>query len=566
MRRNFLKAGLLTLISTVALSSAITAATTEGWQKQGQTQRVKTHVKQVLTPQTQYKRSHGVVNSDAQLRPLGDGIQNTPIVQRPVAGNKVFRTVENPRGHIYAVVPRYLGMEYTYEAFLGKVDLAAGSLTPMYYNSVFCPFTGSDFTFQTDVYRKGHVYCPVQNLNMVESTSSYVWKLVDIENGDITAEVNFGSDLFGAPYSLTYDEQKDLFYGVALGEGTASNFCVYDPSLFKYDGTNCNSDSADPAIFFAGNISSGGNYISSVVYNPADGNIYGFDQYNTIWRIDLTKTKEGMYKVEVFDEGYLDYDVLLFEEAVTTPMVYSPMDQVFVMTYPDNSVKQNVILYIDPLTWEVKEGKNIVSNLNPYIAALVCSDDFADADAPELAPAPVVNFEKNNLKGTITFTTPEYTYYGVAIGKTPVDVTLKVDGKVIYEGKMSANETKTVEATLTEGQHTLSLITAIDGKNSPERTKIFYTGNDNPLAPTDVKLTDDILSWTAPGNVGANGGYVDTDLLEYDVYIDNVQQNIAPIEDTQYKLRLNGNLKRSNIEVVASANGKSSARASINEV
>lgn len=568
MRRNLLKAGFLTLISTVALSSAITAATTDGWQKQGQTPRVKTHVKQVLTPQTQYKRSRGLVNPDAQLRPLGDGIQSAPIAQRPTTGNKVHRTFENPRGHIYAVVPRYSGMEFTYEAFMGKVDLTAGSLTPLYYNSAFCPFVGSDFTFQTDVYRKGHIYCPTQHLDMVEGTSSYVWQLVDIETGNVTAEVNFGSELYGAPYSLTYDENNDLFYGVCLGngDGTSSHLCVYDPALFKYDGTNCNSESLNPAIFYAGNISTNGNYISAIVYNPLDGKLYGFDQYNTVYHIELTKTKEGVYKTEVFDEQYLDYDVVLFEEGVTTPMVYSPMDQLFITNYPDNSVKQNVTLFIDPLTWEVKEGKHIVSSLNPYIAALICTDEFAEADAPELAPAPSINFEKNNLTGTITFSAPEYTYYGVAIGNTPMDVTLKIDDKVIFEGKMNAKEIKTVDATLTEGLHTLSLVCAIDGMQSPERTKIFYTGNDTPLAPTNLKLTGDMLTWTAPGNVGVNGGYVDTDLFEYDVYIDNAQQNIAPVEDTEFKLRLNRKLNRCKIEVVASVNGKSSQRASINEV
>lgn len=50
-----------------------------------------------------------------------------------------------------------------------------------------------------------------------------------------------------------------------------------------------------------------------------------------------------------------------------------------------------------------------------------------------------------------------------------------------------------------------------------------YVGIDSPLAPREVKLTDNgdgtvSLSWSAPGNLGAHGGYVDTEALHYNVY------------------------------------------------
>lgn len=50
-----------------------------------------------------------------------------------------------------------------------------------------------------------------------------------------------------------------------------------------------------------------------------------------------------------------------------------------------------------------------------------------------------------------------------------------------------------------------------------------YVGIDSPLAPREVKLTDNgdgtvSLSWSAPGNIGVHGGYVDTKALHYNVY------------------------------------------------
>lgn len=554
MRRNFLKAGLLTLVSAMTLSFAITAANTEGWQKQGQTPRAKTHVKQVLTPQTQYKRAHGLVDPNSQLRPLGDGIQHSPIQMRQ--GRSVLRTVENPKGSLYAVVPRYLGQEYTYEAFVGKLDIVAGTLTPVHYNSAFCPFTGSDFTFQTDCYRKGYMYCPDQDLNMVENTSTYTWKVVNIETGEIEGVVNFGSNLEAAPYTLTYDENHDVFYGLALGVGVGNQLCKYDPAKFKYDGTIC-----DDAITFMGDMTVSGNYLSALAYYPVEDKLYGFDQYNTVYNIDVT----GDFG-EAHTDGYLDTIIQLCEDGVTTPLVYSPRDEMFICTYPDNSIKKNVVFFIEPDSWQVYEGVAINSNLNPYFAALICTDELADHDAPEQAAAPVVNFEKNNLTGTVTFTTPEFTYYGIALGSVELDVTVTIDDKVLFQGKMAPNATKTLDTTLAEGKHTLTLVTAIDGKASPSKTISFYVGNDTPLAPANLALDINKLTWEAPAAIGVNGGYVDVDALEYDIYIDDKQQNSAPVEECEFTLRNNNNLKRARIEVRATANGKVSAPAAINEV
>ncbi|MDE5773263.1 MAG: hypothetical protein K2H86_02245 [Muribaculaceae bacterium] len=554
MRRNFLKAGLLTLVSAMTLSFAITAATTDGWQKQGEAPRAKTHVKQVLTPRMQYKRAHGVVDSNTQLRPLGDGIQRTPIKMRQ--GRSVLRTFENPKADLYTVVPRYTGQEYTFESFLGKLDIVAGTLTPVHYGSAFCPYTGSDFTFQTNCYRKGYVYCPFENLDMVTQTSTYSWKIVNIETGEVEAEVNFGSNLEGSPYTLTYDENHDVFYGLALGTGVGNQLCKYDPSKFKYDGTIC-----DDAITYMGDMTVSGNYLSAIAYYPVEDKLYGFDQYNTVYNIDVT----GEFG-EAHTEGYLDTIIQLCEEVVTTPLVYSPRDEMFICTYPDNSIKKNVVYFIEPDSWQVYEGVAINSNLNPYFASLICTDELADHDAPELAAAPVVNFEKNNLTGSVTFTTPEFTYYGIAIGSAELDVTVSIDDKVIYQGKMAPNTTKTIDATLAEGKHTLTLVTAIDGKESPTRTVYFYAGNDTPFAPTNLELNINKLTWDAPASIGVNGGYVDVDLLEYDIFIDGKQQNSAPVEECEFTLRNNSDLKRCKIEVKATANGKVSAPATIEDV
>lgn len=562
MRRTFLKAGLLTLASTAALTFAITAtATTDGWRRQGQEPREKTYVKKTATVQSQFKRNRGVGSTtvDTQLRPLGDGIQRNRINHRAVS--KTHRTMENPIGSLYAVVCRYVGQEYAYEAFVGKIDINAGTLTPLHYGSAFCPYNGFDFTFQTNVYRKGQIYCPEHRSDYIEGTSSFRWTIIDLESGDVTAVVDIDEDAFGAPYSVTYDEQKDLFYGVALTDEAANHFCIYDPKKFNLDGTPTKD-----AVQYLGSIGNGSNYISTVVYNPLDGEVYAFDQDNNVYQILIDPT-DPFNKVQAIEARYLEYNsTQLFKEGVTTPMVYSPRDEMFVLNYPDNSLKKNVLLYVDPNDWNVYEGRIINSNINPYIASLICTDEFAEADAPELAAAPEILFKDNSLSGTITFTAPEFTYYGVAIGSTPIDVTLKIDDDVIFHGKMNAKETKTINANVAEGSHTVTLVTAIDGKESPVRSMVFYAGNDTPLAPANLKLDLDKLTWENPGAVGIHGGYVDAENIEYDIFVDGVQQNVAPVEGTEYTLRMPADMKRANIQVFASVNGKKSEAATVNDV
>lgn len=560
MKRNYLSAGILTLLSSATLTLAITAAPTEVWHRAGQEAKAPAKIEKRLTPQTQYKRTRGISNSNSQIRPQGDGIQRSPIQKRKYGAP--LRTVENPRGNIYAVVNRHATMEYAHEAFVGKVDMGAGTITPMFFGGVWCPYIGEDYTFQTNVYRKGQVFCPSMGIVATGEGDQYTygWNVVDFETGDKVGYVSFGTDIFGAPYSLAYDENHDVFYGVSLGESTGSQFCIFHPDKFNYDGTPSND-----ALEYLGNVGSSSNYISAIVYNPLDDSIYGFDQTNTAYKITPTP-KDPMNKVEVMEAGFLQTDIELFQEAITTPMVYSPMDEMFVLTYPDNSRKENQILFIDPNDWEVYDGNYITSDLRPYIASLICTDEFADADAPELAAKPVLKFDKANLKGTITFTTPKYTYYGVEIGSAKMDVVLKADDKVVFEGKMSADETKTVDVEFTEGLHQITLVTLIDGKASPTAYATIYTGNDNPVAPTGLALDIDVLTWNEPGEVGVHGGYVDTSLLEYDIFVDGVQQNASPVETNRFKLRLPASMKRANIEVVARANRKESERASISGV
>lgn len=563
MKRNFLSTGLLTVFSAAALTLAITAAPAEdGWHKIG---RNKTSAQATINPKASsqspglsYRRSRGLIRQDAQLRPQGDCIQRGGALKRPGL-SRSHRSIEEPRGNVYAIVNRHNEMTYKSQAYIAKVDLKTGALDRMYQSAELCAYIGEDYDLQSNVYRKGLIYCPTSNQEIAEG-ATFGWEVIDFETGDYVGYVSFGGDILGAPYSLTYDEDKDLFYGLSIGSNSGSQLCIFDPKKF-----NLNGGDSSEALEYREKIAPGAHWFGAISYNPLDKKLYVFDEENNVYTVD-PMVDDPFKKTEVVEAGYLDtyYDIVT--DGFATGLTYSPMDEMFVTLYRDNDIKGTRLLFIDPNDWSVVEGGVVTDPNRPFIADFITSDEFADADAPELAAKPVVNFDKASLTGTITFTTPEYTYYGVAIGSTPLKVSLMDGDNVLFEGTMAANETKTITATLTQGTHNLTLATYIGELRSPVRSYTFYVGYDNPCPVTDLMLDIDKLTWTAPGAVGAHGGFVDTNMLEYDVYVDDKQQNANPIETESFKLRLPADMKRADIKVVARANNMESEAASISDV
>ncbi|MDE6486952.1 MAG: choice-of-anchor J domain-containing protein [Muribaculaceae bacterium] len=138
----------------------------------------------------------------------------------------------------------------------------------------------------------------------------------------------------------------------------------------------------------------------------------------------------------------------------------------------------------------------------------------------ELAP-------KGELKATITYTAPTKTKSGADLTEiSRVELTSRwgVD-KFTYDN-VAPGQVITEEVEMYAGYNNRFTGVAYAGNAAGDMVehKNIYCGPDNPLPPADVKLTvaDDYrsatLSWTAPGEVGENGGYVDTEKITYYVF------------------------------------------------
>ncbi len=553
MMRNYSKAIFASLFSMLVITSGIIASAQNETEWKAMRNGVVLPTSQkpmkVKSMSETVRKGLGIRTAGSQIAPSKDGMRPTPKVsQKP---NNLLRSPENPRGNLYGVINRFPNMEYNSEAFVAKFDMKSGSMTKMYSGYQFCPYIGDDYTLQTNVYRNGAIYSPGQK---VEIDGSYqYWTVTDFYSGEIINEFKYNSD--ACAYTMCYNSDEDKFYAVSINNMSEqySLLQVIDPNDSKQpfnviDLADLNSD------FRTG-------FICSIAYNSKDKLLYVFNAANVVYTIEI---KNG--QLIVAEAGFVDSNDILFEEGVTTPLVYSPADEMFLMVYRDNFLRANRLLYVHPETFEVFEGPLLAESFRPYIASLFVTDDFAEPDAPEVVGKVNVNFTKANLTGKISFTSPEYTYAGVELGETPIKMVVTIDGKEYYNQNVKALTPVSLDVTLEEGSHVLEIVSYNGEFASPKRTVEFYTGYDAPKSPEYLTLQGNTLSWERPGEIGMHNGFVDADDITYNVYLDGKKLNDAPITEEQYVVEPKDAQKVCEFSVEAVSHNHASDKTSLKEV
>ncbi|MDE7381969.1 MAG: choice-of-anchor J domain-containing protein [Muribaculaceae bacterium] len=546
MKRLSLSSLILAAGVTVLTAMPLAAQVSE-WHKLGE---VKPEAKEVVRPArsvaSRFLTRRGVVNPNAQIQPVIEGEFAVPDIKQ-TPERILHKTVENPRAHLYGVVPRHGMMELKEEAFLANINPKTLVCSPLYYGGHYAAALGNyEYMLEGAAYRDGKLYVCESSYQVPNFYN--LWHIIDASTGNLERTINFGTNPQANPYAMTWDSEKDMFYLLTVtSEDANSHFVRVDPR--------------DWSVTYVKDLG-GNHFCPGIVYNPLDKQTYIFDLENIVYTLNpetgaLTKA------------GELDADFELLMDSANAAMCYSPMDQQFVLVYRDASTNTNDLYMIDPETWETAYLGPIGGRSDVYISALLCPDDFANADAPELPGQMYFDFVKTATTGTIEFTVPALTYYGVEIPSTAdvkTVITLNND-KEIYSANLKPGETVKQNFTLPEGLNDITLVCSLNGEQSPARRQFICIGNDNPKAPTDLKIAGKTLTWTAPDEVGQNNGWVDVNALTYNVYIDGKKQNTAPIKACTYELSATGNTAdRSDISVVASANGKESEPAVLNTV
>lgn len=549
----------ITAIAALCIYGAAAVAAVLPQDQSGKTrglQGVAAHTEKITPPPTTAKLRHlhqlGLLGSNSDLKPDYQPLFKAPTAPTHTAAksrNVMHRSLLNPRGSVYAIVPRHDSMTDINTAFMGSLDIKSGVLTPMFYGGMWNTAFGDDYVYQACGFRDGKIY-QASLTSDVSSGLSVSWQEIDPATGIILSQKTFPFDMLLDPYQICYVPDEDLFYCLCMQtDAGASHLVTIDPKTYKLD--------------YIDNIGKQG-YVAGLGYDPTTKTLYAFNEKNEVYSVEMDHVK---HRVSLVYNGTIETPHTPFQEGFAAQLCYSPMDEGFVVLARDAEIRGTRILLIDPNAWESPYEYGVIEyKPTPYIAAIYCPDELADQNAPDPVADLNVSFTRNQLTGTVSFTAPTLTYYGVEITDQNMAWQVLCDGVVAAEGTVAPGGAVATPVTTTQGRHTFTATCSLGGLKGPSTRRYAYAGNDNPKMPTNIKLVDNKLSWTAPGSAGAHEGYVDTDMLEYDVYIDGIQQNANPIETTSYTIRIPAQQARKEIKVVATSRGLSSEPGRISAV
>lgn len=272
----------------------------------------------------------------------------------------------------------------------------------------------------------------------------------------------------------------------------------------------------------------------AMAYNPLDGEIYLINYHGKLGKLDKTTGfVESIVLLPIPDFSY-------FEPQYS--MVYSIELKAFVVSYSiylDNDQYEVGVIHVDPLTKTCKKISATQNFNNGFYPWMANPDVYAVALSPK-KPIVYINYPQASTIGSIDITVPSY-----AINDTPLEgeVYLEVGiDSTITKLTGSPGEKLSVPMELNEGNHRLGIntyqIANSDTTYGVGAHCLFFVGNDTPKAPTNVILDSTSIKWDNVDSIGINNGYVNTDEVKYNVYLNDKKLNEEPIADTQYNINI----------------------------
>lgn len=453
--------------------------------------------------------------------------------QAPATSGAPARSADSPVGHIYTTFSTGLSDD-GYIGGFGSVNLTDGTVTSIFSSMAFI---NMEPQLQDGAMRGSKLYIPDFSQNMVTGDLAVFWKVFDIDSQRRLDNIDFSVEDFAYCYALTYDADHDLFYGLAVDLVTFgfNQFIEIDPNNWS--------------TRHIGNVGNGGNdFMASLAYNPADGQLYGIKNNGIMYMVD--RETGSCYEVKVF-EDYEDF--IIPQEAASQPLVYSPQDHCFVTMYPNNEDRVYQLAYINvgDGSFDVYDGEPLPQG--HLFAGLYCIDQYAPDNAPAQPVLTALEFEGPALTGEIAFKVPESTFDGTPILEN-IEMIVTIDGNKVWSDNVEPGAAVKVPVTVTEGLHEAAVFGQIDVVSGPKATCTFYAGHDTSVPPSQVSLDGSLLYWSKP-SASVNGGYIDMTHMTYDVYVDGERINEEPISTPWYTLDTTGDMRRVAITVTATANG-----------
>ena len=357
----------------------------------------------------------------------------------------------------------------------------------------------------------------------------------DFETGEPKAFVADESGELTFMQSAALDTNEGVFYGYGAYEGEYGLLSAPADDPFNYTLVTASDD-----------------FCTAMCYNAADDALYGVnDKYEFVSIDKLSGEQTPLATLDV--DGGATY---------LTGMCYDPVSNLYywnINTLDDRSY----LATIDGGSYALNVFQELFAS-EEYMA-LVTTDDKINPDQPKRPEAGAADFYKDNLIGFVSFTMPSQMADGTEIsGK--VDYLTFVDGNLYSTGTAEAGEEVKANFAVEPGLHIFGMKAVVNGVESSMTNVRAYVGNDTPLMPENVRITDNEISWNAVGSVGVHGGYVDAAAVEYDVFLNG--EFIARTMETSQAINIDkeADLQTYNATVVAVCNGYESEAGSSNTI
>lgn len=323
---------------------------------------------------------------------------------------------------------------------------------------------------------------------------------IDLATGEVTETIDDEDCLYdgGIFLSTAYDPEENVVYGYASDEYEAEESTT---GLFQktasYPFGYTVIKEIDKANF--------NTQCMAMCYNPIDKGLYGITLNLDLVKID--KATGNQTKIAHLNSSAGQFISGMTFSTVENKFYWNP-------AYGDTS---SALVTIDPKTGAITdvmkfdeggEGFGLLAELGSTVTA----------DSPERPTIESVDFASGATTGTVTFKMPSFLTGGDAI-EDPVKWYALLDGGAYSNGTAEAgSEVKVTYSNLASKEHTFGMYVEVNGEKSGEISTSTYVGFDMPSAPANVILEKDNIHWSAV-RTGAHGGVIDTDNLEYEVFL-----------------------------------------------
>lgn len=353
--------------------------------------------------------------------------------------------------------------------------------------------------------------CGMSMQRIGAGVAAYEYKEIDLESGEtlVSTPIEKGSsDLSWIFLRGVYVEDEDKVYGFTLNKSGEFYNWSSAPASDMSDVTTIRELVRPEPLIYA------------MCYNPIEKEIIGIRRSGDVMRLNLDGTTELLFNLGLPQLSQYE-----------TALVYSPLDGYYIYNpaYADGTTG---LVAFDT---QSKTCRQLAKFQTPKEFSFLWSPDQFSPKAPQAPAADTNTFGNGKLNGTVTFVLPEKTLNENTISG---DLTwiCTLDGVKYSSGTAKPGAKVTISFTnLKQGLHAFALKATLGKLESPLCSQMIYVGNDTPLAPKNVVLTETKLTWDAV-TAGVNSGYLDTAAVVYNVSLNGV--SLGTTSDTSYAITL----------------------------